>query len=66
MAKLPYTFTVCEPNEPPKSYTAMTPQLINASRHGRDLTIDQRQYVYPCVSTDFEGRLREMLEKNRG
>ena len=48
MAKLPYTITIC-PDEPdPKQYTAMTPTLINALRFGNDMTIDQRQYIWPA------------------
>ena len=48
MAKLPYTITIC-PDEPnPKQYTAMTPQLVNAMRFGYDLTIDQRQHMWPA------------------
>ena len=47
MAKLPYTFTIC-PDEPtPKSFTALTPRLVKALQHGYDMTIDQRQYLYP-------------------
>ena len=49
MAKLPYTITIC-PDEPnPKQYTAMAPALVNALRFTDDLTIDQRQYVYPTA-----------------
>jgi hypothetical protein len=49
MAKLPYTITIC-PDEPnPKQYTAMTPELVNAMRFAKDLTIDQRQYIWPCA-----------------
>ena len=48
MAKLPYTITIC-PDEPdPKQYTAMTPALINALRFSNDMTIDQRQYMWPA------------------
>lgn len=49
MAKLPYTITIC-PDEPnPKQFTAMTPQLVNAMRFGYDLTIDQRQHMWPAA-----------------
>ena len=58
---LPYKFTICPPNEPPKQYTAMTQQMVNALRHGNDLTIDQRAYVYPVHSSNFEGKLAEVL-----
>lgn len=66
MAKLPYVFTICPDQETPKSYTAMTPWMINAMRHGGDLTIDQRAFIYPSVSSDFEGSLRKLLQKNTG
>ena len=61
MSELPYKLTICPPNDPPKQYTAMTQAMVNAMRHGRDLTIDQRAFMYPCVSTDFEGRLRSTI-----
>lgn len=48
MAKLPYTITIC-PDEPnPKQYTAMSPALINALRFSNDMTIDQRQLMWPA------------------
>ena len=48
MAKLPYTITIC-PDEPdPKQYTAMSPALINALRFSNDMTIDQRQLIWPA------------------
>ncbi len=65
MAKLPYIFTICPTQEAPKQYTAMTKQLVNALKHGNDLTIDQRRYIWPCRSSDFEGKLSEMLEQHR-
>ena len=70
MAKLPYTFTICEEQEAPKQYTAMTPWMVKALRHGNDLTIDQRASVYPVHSDDFEGKLQRLLatvrEQNNG
>jgi len=49
MAKLPYKITIC-PDEPnPKQFTALTPQLVNAMRYGYDMTIDQKQHIYPCA-----------------
>jgi len=49
MAKLPYTITIC-PDEPnPKQFTALTPAIVRALRYTNDLTIDQRQYIYPTV-----------------
>lgn len=65
MAKLPYTYTICPPNEPPPQYTAMTPQMVKALRHGNDLTIDQRSFAYPSFSSDFEGRLERLLQTVR-
>jgi hypothetical protein len=48
MAKLPFTITIC-PDEPnPKQYTAMSPALINALRFSNDMTIDQRQLMWPA------------------
>lgn len=49
MAKLPYTITIC-PDEPnPKQFTALTPEIVRALRYTNDLTIDQRQYIWPCA-----------------
>ena len=48
MAKLPYTVIIC-PDEPnPKQFTAMTPALVKAMMYGYDLTIDQRQQMWPA------------------
>ena len=69
MAKLPYIFTICPTQEAPKQYTAMTKQLVNALKYGNDLTIDQRRYIWPCGSSDFEGKLSELIKtaiKERG
>ena len=62
MAQLPYKFTICPPGPEPKQYTALTPGLINAMRFSKDLTIDQRAYVWPVKSSNFEGKLRDLLE----
>lgn len=63
MAKLPYTITIC-PDEPnPKQFTALTPSVVRALRYTNDLTIDQRQYMWPSTSSDFEGKLRELVNK---
>lgn len=49
MAKLPYTITIC-PDEPnPKQFTALTPAVVRALHYTNDLTIDQRQHVYPSA-----------------
>ena len=67
MAQLPYTITIC-PDEPnPKQFTAMTPQLINAMRFGYDMTIDQRQYIWPAGSrgaTKINSHKDERPEEN--
>jgi hypothetical protein len=45
MAKLPYTFTICQPNDAPKLFTAASPAMllmVKQSLNG-DLTIDQRR-----------------------
>jgi len=61
MAKLPYTITIC-PDEPnPK----MTPQLINAMRFGYDMTIDQRQQMYPSAPQGIT-QINNHKEKNSG
>ena len=65
MAKLPYTITICPDQPNPKQYTAMTPKLIKAMMYGNDMTIDQRKFVWPSTSSDFEGKLRAMLDKTK-
>ena len=48
MAKLPYTITIC-PDEPnPKLFTALTPAVVRALQYTNDLTIDQRQHMWPA------------------
>jgi hypothetical protein len=65
MAKLPYTITIC-PDEPnPKQFTALTPAVLRALRFTNDLTIDQRQYVYPCA-TQAITQINTHKEKNSG
>ena len=65
MAKLPYTFTICPPNEAPKQITASSPMLGSMLRWTNDLTIDQRAYVYPVRSDDIEGKLKAMLDRTK-
>jgi len=66
MAKLPYTITICPDQPNPKQYTAMTPKLVKAMRMGgNDMTIDQRKFVWPAKSSDFEGKLRAMIDKTK-
>jgi len=45
MAKLPYTFTICPPNDPPKQFTASSKEigLLLAHSPNGDLTIDDRR-----------------------
>ena len=65
MAKLPYTITIC-PDEPnPKQFTALTPAVLRALRFTNDLTIDQRQYVYPCAPQAIT-QINTHKEKNNG
>jgi len=65
MAKLPYTITIC-PDEPnPKQFTALTPAVLRALRFTNDLTIDQRQYVYPCAPQAIT-QINTHKEKNGG
>ena len=45
VANLPYTYTICPPNDPPKQFTAASTEmllLVKQSLNG-DLTIDDRQ-----------------------
>ena len=65
MAELPYKITICPDQPNPKQYTAMTPALVKASMYGKDLTIDQKQLIWPVKSSDFEGRLRALLDQMR-
>ena len=64
MAKLPYTFTIC-PDEPdPKQFTALTPRLLHAMRHGgMDFTIDQRAFLWPA-SKAAKTAINPKKEKN--
>jgi len=45
VAKLPYIYTICPPNDAPKLFTAASPamlMMVKQSLNG-DLTIDQRR-----------------------
>jgi len=56
VAKLPYTYTICPPNDAPKQFTAASPQMlmmVKQSLNG-DLTIDQRRNG---AWQSWEGRL---------
>ena len=64
MAKLPYTITIC-PDEPnPKQFTALTPEVVRALRYTNDLTIDQREYIWPA-STQAVTRINTHKEKDK-
>jgi len=45
VAKLPYTFTVCPPDEAPKQFTASCAEIGRLLKHSinGDLTIDDRR-----------------------
>ena len=45
MAKLPYTFTICPPDEAPKQFTASCAEIgrLLATSINGDLTIDDRR-----------------------
>lgn len=63
MAKLPYTITIC-PDEPnPKQFTALTPAIVRALRYTNDLTIDQRQSIYPSAPVGIT-QINTHKEKN--
>ena len=71
MAKLPYTFTVCPPDEAPKQFTASCAEigrLLKTSING-DLTIDVRRndmwqsWGRSAVGPNMEDRLHAQ-EKN--
>jgi hypothetical protein len=74
MAKLPYTFTICPDNEPPKLFTAASTEMllmVKQSVNG-DLTIDDRRNGLwqswergGITSVSIEDRLHDLLkEKN--
>ena len=73
MAKLPYIFTVCPPDEAPKQFTASCAEigrLLKTSING-DLTIDVRRndmwqsWGRSAVGPNMEDRLHAK-EKNGG
>ena len=69
VAKLPYTYTICPPNDAPKLFTVASPQmllLVKQSLNG-DLTIDQRQHG---AWQSWEGRplganIEDLMEADR-
>jgi len=71
MAKLPYTFTVCPPDEAPKQFTASCAEigrLLKNSIDG-DLTIDVRRYDMwgrGAVGPNIEDRLHALIKEKNG
>jgi hypothetical protein len=67
MAKLPYTFTVCPPDEAPKQITASCAEigrLLKTSING-DLTIDVRRndmWGRGAVGPNIEDRLHALIK----
>ena len=74
MAKLPYTFTVCPPDEAPKQFTASCAEigrLLQTSIDG-DLTIDVRRndmwqsWGRSAVGPNMEDRLHALIKEKNG
>jgi len=74
MAKLPYTFTVCPPDEAPKQITASCSEIVRllATSINGDLTIDDRRNGLWqswergwIVSTPFEERMHALIQKDK-
>ena len=74
MAKLPYTFTVCPPDEAPKQFTASCAEigrLLKTSING-DLTIDVRRndmwqsWGRSAVGPNMEDRLHALIKEKNG
>jgi hypothetical protein len=74
MAKLPYTFTICPDNEPPKLFTAASTKMllmVKQSVNG-DLTIDDRRNGLwqswergGITSVSIEDRLHDLLKERK-
>ena len=73
MAKLPYTFTVCPPDEAPKQITASCAEigrLLKTSING-DLTIDVRRndmwqsWGRSAVGPNMEDRLHALIKEKK-
>ena len=74
MAKLPYTFTICPPDDAPKQFTASCPQLVKLlmnSTNG-DLTIDDRRNGLwqswergGIQYSPIEERIHDLVQKDR-
>lgn len=71
MAKLPYAFTVCPPDEAPKQITASCAEigrLLKTSING-DLTIDVRRndmWGRSTVGPNIEDRLHALIKEKNG
>ena len=74
MAKLPYIFTVCPPDEAPKQITASCAEigrLLKTSING-DLTIDVRRndmwqsWGRSAVGPNMEDRLHALIKEKNG
>ena len=74
MAKLPYTFTVCPPDEAPKQFTASCAEigrLLKTSING-DLTIDVRRndmwqsWGRSAVGPNIEDCLHALIKEKNG
>lgn len=71
MAKLPYTFTVCPDDAPPKLTTATSPFMLRLLKRSPDLTI--RQDIWDMwrgkdVGKNVEeeiANLRDLIEKEK-
>jgi len=64
MAKLPYTYTICPDQEPPKNFTASCKDMGELLRHSPngDLTINQnRTATWDAWSGNHMGIVEEVL-----
>ena len=75
MAKLPYTFTICPPNDPPKQFTVASTEMLLMVKNSvnGDLTIDDRRngawqsWEGRPMGANIEDELARILkEKNCG
>ena len=74
MAKLPYTFTICPPDDAPKQFTASCSEIgrLLATSINGDLTIDDRRNGLwqswersGIVSTPLEERMHALIQKDK-
>ena len=67
MAKLPYTYTICPPNDAPKLFTAASTEmllLVKQSLNG-DLTIDDRQRGLSWEGRPMGANIEDLMEAAR-